>query len=266
MPDYLIPLGRTVGFAANGAVSNLSVFPDAITTMRRELRAGDFDVVHVQEPPGADPRLGRLLRSAGAPGRRHLPRLRAEVRRPTTSPIVLGARRKFNQLSARIAVSEAAEWTGRRWFGGNYEIIPNGVDLGLGRRRARPRRDDGGAAAPVRRPRRGAQGPAGPAARLRGARRARPRPPRDRRHRARGGRALARRPRVARARSTRSARSTASASGSELAAADVLCAPSLSGRELRDGPDRGLRRRDAGDRLRRSPATPTSSATASTGC
>ena len=51
MPDYLTTLGRTVGFGANGAVSNLSVFPDAISTMRRELRGGDFDVVHVQEPP-----------------------------------------------------------------------------------------------------------------------------------------------------------------------------------------------------------------------
>ena len=30
MPDYLIALGRTVGFGANGAVSNLSAFPDAI--------------------------------------------------------------------------------------------------------------------------------------------------------------------------------------------------------------------------------------------
>ena len=36
----------------------------------------------------------------------------------------------------------------------------------------------------------------------------------------------------------------------ELHAADVLCAPSLSGRELRHGPDRGLRRRHPGDRLR----------------
>ena len=34
-PDYLIPLERTVGIAANGAVSNLSVFPSAVTTMRR---------------------------------------------------------------------------------------------------------------------------------------------------------------------------------------------------------------------------------------
>src|SRR3569832_1957770 len=27
-PDYLVPLGRTVGFGANGAVSNLSAFPE----------------------------------------------------------------------------------------------------------------------------------------------------------------------------------------------------------------------------------------------
>src|SRR5215210_3140584 len=50
-PPYLIPLGRTVGIGANGAVSNLSAFPDAVTAMRRELRAGGFDVVHVHEPP-----------------------------------------------------------------------------------------------------------------------------------------------------------------------------------------------------------------------
>src|SRR3954462_9556234 len=27
LPDYLVPLGRTVGIGANGAVSNLSAFP-----------------------------------------------------------------------------------------------------------------------------------------------------------------------------------------------------------------------------------------------
>ena len=48
---------------------------------------------------------------------------------PNNIAVLMGARRKFNQLSARIAVSEAAEWTGLRWFGGNYEIVPNGVDL-----------------------------------------------------------------------------------------------------------------------------------------
>ena len=38
-PDYLVGLGRTMGIGANGAVSNLSVFPDAVTKMR-VLRSG----------------------------------------------------------------------------------------------------------------------------------------------------------------------------------------------------------------------------------
>ena len=49
---------------------------------------------------------------------------------PNTLANLFGARRKFNQLTARIAVSKAAEWTGRRWYGGSYRIVPNGVDLG----------------------------------------------------------------------------------------------------------------------------------------
>jgi phosphatidyl-myo-inositol alpha-mannosyltransferase len=126
-PDYLIPLGRTVGFGANGAVSNLSVFPDGVTAIRRELRAGRFDVVHVHEPPA--PVLSWDACSfAGAPvvGTFH-----AYSTKPMPNRIanLLGARRKFNQLHARIAVSEAAAWTGRRWFGGEYRVIPNGVDL-----------------------------------------------------------------------------------------------------------------------------------------
>jgi phosphatidyl-myo-inositol alpha-mannosyltransferase len=127
LPDYLVPLGRTVGFRANGAVSNLSVFPDALTTLRRELRSGAFDVVHIQEPlaptlswdacsfPDA-PVIGTFHAYSTKPG-------------PNAIAVAAGARRKFNQLHARIAVSEAAAWTGRRWFGGEYEIVPNGVDL-----------------------------------------------------------------------------------------------------------------------------------------
>ncbi len=126
-PDYLIPLGRTIGFAANGAVSNLSIFPEGPLTMRRELGAGRFDVVHVHEPPA--PVLSWdacSFRGAPVVGTFHA---YSTKRMPNTIANLLGARRKFNQLSARIAVSEAAAWTGRRWFGGDYHVIPNGVDV-----------------------------------------------------------------------------------------------------------------------------------------
>ena len=50
LQDWVIPLGRTIGVKSNGAVSNLPHTPYAITTMRRALRAGRFDVIHVHEP------------------------------------------------------------------------------------------------------------------------------------------------------------------------------------------------------------------------
>ncbi len=139
-PDYLIPLGRTIGLAANGAVSNLSLFPDGVTTMRRELRAGRFDVVHVHEPPAPLVSWDACSYS-GAPvvGTFH-----AYSTKPVPNKIanMLGARRKFNQLHARIAVSEAAAWTGRRWFGGRYEVIPNGVDVTAAPQPAQPPGDE----------------------------------------------------------------------------------------------------------------------------
>nr|MBA2521882.1 glycosyltransferase [Solirubrobacterales bacterium] len=127
MPDYLVPLGRTVGFGANGAVSNLSCFPEGVSILRRELHAGDFDVVHVHEPPA--PFLG--WDACSFPGAPVVGTFHAYAPKfvPNQIANLCGARRKFNQLSARIAVSEAAKWTGLRWYGGNYEVIPNGVDL-----------------------------------------------------------------------------------------------------------------------------------------
>src|SRR5579884_480462 len=49
-PSYLVPLGRTVGFKANGAVSNLSITPYGYAKMLEELRTGRYDVVHIHEP------------------------------------------------------------------------------------------------------------------------------------------------------------------------------------------------------------------------
>src|SRR6478735_3078802 len=44
------PQARTLGWPSNGAVSNLAGTPSAISRLRRELKAGAFDVVHVHEP------------------------------------------------------------------------------------------------------------------------------------------------------------------------------------------------------------------------
>jgi phosphatidyl-myo-inositol alpha-mannosyltransferase len=49
-PEYLIPLGRTAGIRANGAVSNLSLTAESVLSLRHHLRARRFDVVHIPEP------------------------------------------------------------------------------------------------------------------------------------------------------------------------------------------------------------------------
>jgi phosphatidyl-myo-inositol alpha-mannosyltransferase len=126
-PDYLVPLGRTIGYGANGAVSNLSSFPSGPIALRRELRGGNYDVVHVHEPLA--PLVGwdaMVFRDTPVVGTFHAYSTKAF---PNHTATLLGARRRMNQLSARIAVSEAAAWTGRRWFGGEYTIVPNGVDI-----------------------------------------------------------------------------------------------------------------------------------------
>ncbi len=128
LPDYLTPLGRTVGFGANGSVSNLAPFPaGGVVAPRRAVRAGEFDVIHVHEPlvplVGWNATLGARTPVVGT--------FHAYSTKPLPNYIAngVGARRLFNRLSARIAVSEAAAWTGRRWFGGDYTIIPNGVHV-----------------------------------------------------------------------------------------------------------------------------------------
>jgi phosphatidylinositol alpha-mannosyltransferase len=127
LPDNVWSLGRSVGIGANGSVSNLSTFPTGVSALRRGLAAFRPDVVHVHEPvapvAGWD---SCSYRDAPIVGTFHSYSTKAL---PNHVASLIGARRKLNQLHARIAVSEAARWTGMRWFGGEYEVIPNGVDL-----------------------------------------------------------------------------------------------------------------------------------------
>src|SRR6476469_2087203 len=50
LPEWVVPLGRTVGFPANGAVSNLATTPTSVSRLRSELVSGGYDVVNVHEP------------------------------------------------------------------------------------------------------------------------------------------------------------------------------------------------------------------------
>ncbi len=127
LPEWVVPLGRTAGFGANGAMSNLSYGPAQVTALRRALRGGAYDVIHLHEPV-APALCWDALVYADAPlvGTFHCYSANAFSNNVAA---LMGARRRLNRLHARIAVSEAAAWTGRRFFGGHYRVIPNGVEV-----------------------------------------------------------------------------------------------------------------------------------------
>ncbi len=128
-PEAFVSLGRTAGIPANGAVSNLALGPNPIYRLRRELREGGYDVVHIHEPVAPVICWDALCSAGELPlvGTFHTYSENAVTN--GAAAVLLGGRRRMNRLHARIAVSEAAAWTARRFYGGNYRIIPNGVHL-----------------------------------------------------------------------------------------------------------------------------------------
>jgi phosphatidylinositol alpha-mannosyltransferase len=128
-PENFVALGRTIGIPANGAVSNLTGTPHSVYAIRNALRRGGYDVAHIHEPIVPLVGFDALMSSGDLP-------LVGTFHTYSDNPIsngigavVMGGRRRMNRLHVRIAVSEAAAWTARRFYGGHYRIVPNGVRL-----------------------------------------------------------------------------------------------------------------------------------------
>jgi phosphatidylinositol alpha-mannosyltransferase len=127
-PEGFVSLGRTVGIPANGAISNLALGSRALTTLRAELRNGGYDVAHIHEPVAPLVGWDAMCCAEGVPlvGTFHS---YSENALTNGVACLLGAARRMNRLRVRIAVSESAAWTARRFFGGRYRVVPNGVHL-----------------------------------------------------------------------------------------------------------------------------------------
>ena len=130
-PEWLIPLDGTIGWPFNGAMSNIAGTPTTLTMLRTAIARERFDVLHLHEPVA--PLVGwDTLTSAGDTPLVGTFHCYGTARGPHNIAALLGARRKLNRLHVRIAVSEAAAWTGKRFYGGEYRIVPNGVELPAG--------------------------------------------------------------------------------------------------------------------------------------
>jgi phosphatidyl-myo-inositol alpha-mannosyltransferase len=124
-----VSLGRTVGLQANGAVSNMALTPHAVFALRRELREGRYDVVHIHEPVVPVVGWDALFSAGELPLVGTFHTYSENLLTNGIAAVPLGGRRRMNRLHVRIAVSEAAAWTARRFYGGRYRIVPNGVHL-----------------------------------------------------------------------------------------------------------------------------------------
>ena len=129
LPERFVSLGRTVGVPANGAVSNMALTPHAVFTLRRELRRGAYDVAHIHEPVVPVVGWDALCCADGLPLVGTFHTYSENLLTNGIAAVPLGGRRRMNRLHVRIAVSEAAAWTARRFYGGRYRIVPNGVHL-----------------------------------------------------------------------------------------------------------------------------------------
>jgi phosphatidyl-myo-inositol alpha-mannosyltransferase len=127
LPPYVVPAGRAVPVPYNGSVARLAFGFLSASRVRRWLKDGDFDVLHVHEP--AAPSLS-LLACWVADGpivatmHAAMPRSRALH---AAQPILSSA---LEKISGRIAVAEAARNTLVEHFGGDAVLIPNGVHVG----------------------------------------------------------------------------------------------------------------------------------------
>ena len=124
LPPYVVGAGRAVPVPYGGSVSRLSFGFLSASRVRRWIKEGGFDVLHVNEP--TVPSLSLLacwVASGPIVARFHTAIPRSQVL-STSYPVLRTALEKIN---GRIAVSEAARTTLVEHIGGDAVVIPNGV-------------------------------------------------------------------------------------------------------------------------------------------
>ena len=122
--DGVVALGRSVPIPSNGSVQRVALGPAAVSRTARAVRSG-YDVVHLHEPMLPATCLTALA-TARAPlvGTFHMFRQELLWYR-VFAPLVRAPARR---LDARVAVSAAARDYVARTLPGDYDVVPNGID------------------------------------------------------------------------------------------------------------------------------------------
>jgi phosphatidylinositol alpha-mannosyltransferase len=122
----VVRLGRSVALRYNGSVSRVTIGVGLGHAVRRTLRDGRFDLLHLHNP--LMPTLPYLaLRNAGCPV---VATLHSGYPRDRLAEIFRGPLRGLlDRASLLLPVSGSARRAVEPFFPGNYRIIPNGVDF-----------------------------------------------------------------------------------------------------------------------------------------
>ena len=125
--DYdIVPCGRPVPVPIGGTVARVALSVWRRPRIKALIRNGGYDVVHVHEPfAPVPPNLGARTSSALTVGTFHAYREHGHLYRMSKYMLRTSPRR----LDGRIAVSNAARSYVNRFYPGEYEIIPNGIDF-----------------------------------------------------------------------------------------------------------------------------------------
>ena len=126
LPGYVVPAGRAVPVPYNGSVARLAFGPLSAARVRRWVKEGGFDVLHVHEP--AAPSLS-LLACWVADGPIVATAHTANTRSRAMHAAYLALQTALEKISGWIAVSEAARTTLVEHMGGDAVLIPNGVTV-----------------------------------------------------------------------------------------------------------------------------------------
>jgi phosphatidylinositol alpha-mannosyltransferase len=122
----IIPIGKPVPIPSGGSIARVTISPVLAPPVRIILEREQFDIIHIHEPLCSTLTLTILnLSKAINVGTFH-----ACHRKPRgyqiISPFVMGL---FKKLHGRIAVSEPAKEFVSKYFPGDYQVIPNGIDV-----------------------------------------------------------------------------------------------------------------------------------------
>jgi phosphatidylinositol alpha-mannosyltransferase len=127
LPDnVVVTTTRVISIPFSGSKARIPYSPAVNWRVKRALHAENFDIVHAHEPMTLPVPIMALTHSRAINvGTFHAYR--------DTHNIYKYGRRVFqpffDKLHGKIAVSEAAKATVARYFGGEFTIIPNGIDV-----------------------------------------------------------------------------------------------------------------------------------------